>query len=98
MTPTATIEPQILTMESATTTDTLGSDSSTIERCGRSNDMNPILVQQMAQHKIDTFDQEADADRLVALARSATGRPAAGLQRVSRTAGRIRLLLRVGVA
>ena len=56
--------------------------------------MNPILVQQMARSRMDDFDREAAADRLVALARSGGGNRPVGLgRRLSRSAGRVRLVL-----
>jgi hypothetical protein len=40
--------------------------------------MNPILVQQMADHRMDALDREADAARLAAVARAgAVAQPAA---------------------
>jgi hypothetical protein len=87
------------TMASASTNDSLCSDSSTSERHGRSDVMNPILVQQMAQYRMDTFDREAEADHLAALAKGATvRRPFALRERLSRTAGRLRLVLRGSAA
>lgn len=61
--------------------------------------MNPILVQQMAQYRMDAFDREAEAERLAALARgAAVRRPFALRDRLSRSAGRLRLVLRGSAA
>ena len=58
--------------------------------------MNPILVQQMATYRMDQLDREAAAGRLVALARSAAaGNSSAFPERPDRSAGRLRLVLRL---
>jgi hypothetical protein len=80
-------------MASACTTDNIDSDSSTNERHGRSDVMNLILAELNAQYRIETFEREADARRLAALARATTAHaPAHG--RPGRTAGLVRLILR----
>jgi hypothetical protein len=81
----------ILPMAAAGTTDNLGSDSSTNERYDRSDVMNPILVQQMAQYRMNTLDREAERNAQAALARSATVRRSALRERVGRTAARLHL-------
>jgi hypothetical protein len=59
MTPIPAAESPSLPMARARTADTLIPDSSMDERHGWSDVMHPILVEQMAQHRIDTFRQEA---------------------------------------
>ena len=60
--------------------------------------MNPILVQQMARQRMETFDREVESDRLAALAKS-VDRPRGGrLDRLARTAGRFRLVIRGSAA
>jgi hypothetical protein len=73
-------------------------DSSTDERDGRSETMNPILMQHLAQHKIDTFEREAAAERLAALARRSTVGAPAHAGPVTRTVARIRLALHTSAA
>ena len=63
-------------MAGGSTTDSLVSDSSTNERHRRSDGMNPIIVQQMAQYRMDAFDREAESRRRTELVRGETGRQA----------------------
>lgn len=56
--------------------------------------MNPILVEQMAKYKMDTFDREAEVAGRVALAKQAAVRPSAVHDRLTQTTGRLRLVLR----
>ena len=60
--------------------------------------MNAILVQQMAQYRMDAFDREADANRLAALAKGAPVVRLSLRERLSRTAGRIRVVLQASAA
>ena len=54
--------------------------------------MNPILVQQMAQHRIDVLDREAEKNRRAALVKRANGEHSASHGRLN-LAGRLRLVL-----
>ena len=56
--------------------------------------MHPTLVEQMAQHRIDSFDREAEADRRAALAKRAPKHPWAVRDRVTRVVVRLGLTLR----
>ena len=86
-------------MASAGTTDNLGSDSSTNERPKRSDVMNLIFVQQMAQYRQDDLAREAAANRAAAQLRRASGlRLLAIRPRLIETAGRLRLALRGSAA
>ncbi len=56
------------------------------------NVMNPILVQQMAQHRMDVLDREAEANRRAALVKRAIGERSPDLRHLN-LAGRLRLVL-----
>ena len=56
--------------------------------------MHPILVEQIARQRTDTFEREFDAARLVALARAATTASSSGLrERLSRGVAQFRVLV-----
>ena len=59
--------------------------------------MNPILVQQMAQHRMDDLDREAEANRRAALVQRANGEHSVPHVRLD-LAGRLRLVLRGSAA
>ena len=60
--------------------------------------MNAILVEQMAKHRIDTFNREAAGDRRLALVPGTPARPVRFRERFDRTAGRLRLILQGSAA
>jgi hypothetical protein len=60
--------------------------------------MNPILVQQMARHQMDTFDREAKANRHAVLVERAAVSPFARRARLNETAARLRIVLRGSAA
>jgi hypothetical protein len=60
--------------------------------------MNPILVQQMAQYRMDSLDREAAAVRRVSLAKAAAAQSVPMRQRINRTAGHLRLIIRGAAA
>ena len=97
MTPISLAGSPNLTMASAGTADRLGSDSSTTSETNGANVMNPILVQQMAQHRMDALDREAEKNRRAALVRRANGGHSVSHGRLN-LAGRIRLVLQGSVA
>ena len=56
--------------------------------------MHPILVEQLAKQRTETFDREAAAARLVSLARSATaGRPTGVRGRLARGFAHVRVFV-----
>ncbi len=60
--------------------------------------MNPILVQQMAHHQMDTFDREAEGNRRVTLVMPSAASPVTLRARLSQTTGRLRLVIRSSAA
>jgi hypothetical protein len=60
--------------------------------------MNPTLVQELARYRMDNLKREAEANQLAALAKGTASRPVAVRERLSRTAGRLRLVNRGSAA
>jgi UDP-3-O-acyl-N-acetylglucosamine deacetylase len=86
-------------MAFASTTGSLGSDSSTNERYGRSDVMNSMLAEQMCHYRIDSLMREIEAESLATLAKGGTiDRPVGVRNRVVQTADRLRLVLRGSAA
>jgi hypothetical protein len=60
--------------------------------------MNLYLADYAAQHRMETLRHEAEQERLAAHAAAADARPSTVRQRLSRTAGRVRLVRRGSAA